>query len=241
MDFIRVFISLWLSSFTVNSWVEVPKFSQMRLMYPGYYKYGGKFRDKSIYKLITDNTTYLHTHDTASLRMSYVLNRYGGRHSIGKNKISLSKHDKDSITGRDGQQYIFRNTAFGPYLAHKYGDPQLTMYKNKTNKNIMSFFIGKRGIVRLVSYNERAGGHIGLWDCDTFFQSKDWSHADHIISSELWESPDSYCPPPTVNLEPKLVELTSKEAETYSKSQYIENFHKQGESHKLRHAKYPHG
>lgn len=237
MDIIVTLFSLLIISLVVNCWVEVPKFSQMKLMYPGYYKYGGKFRDKSIFKLITDNKTSIRTHNTASLRMSYLLNRYGGRHSIGKDTVCLTKHEKDSITGKDGQEYIFRNTAFGPFLAHKYGNPQIIMLNRTKNKNVMSHFIGKRGIVRLVSFNRHASGHIGLWDCDSFFQSKDWSQDTHIISSELWESPDSYCPPPTPTIPSKIVDLNYKDAEQYSKSHYSENFRKHTKTHHLRHEK----
>ena len=130
----------------------------------------------------------IHTHDTASLRLSWMLNKFGGRHAIGTVPILLSKQGRDSLPGHDGQEYIFRNTAFGPYLAAKYGDPVLVQPAS------VSSITGKQGIVRLVSYkrakHNHPAGHVALWDCDHFHQSRDWMQThQHLIALEFWETP----------------------------------------------------
>jgi hypothetical protein len=95
-----------------------------------------------------------------------------------------------SIMGRDGQQYIFQNTAFGPFIAGKYGNPHLEKPNKKDSQLTMEPFVGKQGIIRFVSYHaDHPGGHIALWDCDHFFQSPDWSNEHHMISVEFWETP----------------------------------------------------
>lgn len=131
-----------------------------------------------------------HTHNTASIRLSWMLNRYGGIHAIGKARVSLSKHGNDSYLGKDGQEYIFRNTAFGPFLADKYGNPQVAKPNLEDHTKTMDPFRGKKGIVRLVSYqSSHASGHVALWDCDHFIQSRDWTIEKHMISVEFWEAP----------------------------------------------------
>ena len=131
----------------------------------------------------------LHTHDTASLRLSWTLNRFGGRHALGTEPYFLSKRGVDSVNGgQDDQQYIFRNTAFGPYLAKKYGDPQVL---KPDQINVLQ---GRQGIVRFVNYRTKKhrhpSGHIALWDCTHFYQSKNWTiSSDQPISIEFWETP----------------------------------------------------
>ncbi len=174
--------------------MEVPKFSQLKLLYPGYYGNGeGQYRDREIVHLIGANATNQlprHIHNTSPLRLSYALNRYGGRHSIGSDPVYLSKRGRDSVTGYDGQEYIFRNTAFGPFLAAKYGNPFLIKPDKLQHTWTTMPFVGVQGILRLVSYHrDHAGGHIALWDCDHFFQSHDWTEEHHLISLEFWESP----------------------------------------------------
>ena len=169
--------------------MELPKFSQMVLLYPGYYLHGGRHRDKDIIAMIGGHFTS-HMHNTASLRMSWALNKYGGRHAIGTKQINLSKHGKDSYTGKDGQQYIFRNTAFGPFLAERYGNPLVAKPNQLDHTKTMDPFVGKQGIVRLVSYHKsHASGHMGLWDCSHFIKSRDWTTESQIISVEFWEAP----------------------------------------------------
>ena len=164
----------------------------MCLLYPGYTKHGGHYTTSGLVDLIGGNTSHVtaRQRNTASIRMSRALNQYGGRHAIGTAPIFLSHRGKDSYTGKDGQQYIFRNTAFGPFIAAKYGNPKLARPNRRDNRRTMIPFLGKQGIVRLVSYHNRhAGGHVGLWDCGRFFQSKDWTNERHILSVEFWEAP----------------------------------------------------
>lgn len=130
-----------------------------------------------------------HLHNTAALRMSWTLNRYGGRHSIGTSPINMTEHGRDSFTGKNKVEYIFSNTAFGPYIASKYGSPVVVKPDKHDHTRTMDPFHKKQGIVRLVSYHKHAGGHIALWDCDHFYQSRDWTTQSHIISVEFWESP----------------------------------------------------
>lgn len=185
----------------VQAWEELPKFDQMVLLYPGYYLHGGRYKDQDILDLIGGNVHAKKGHNTASLRLSWTLNRYSGRHSIGTEPVMLSKRGRDSVTGKDGLEYIYRNTAFGPFLAAKYGNPTIVTKANKHEPQLTLMpLYGRRGIVRLVSYHrQHPGGHVALWDCDHFHQSRDWSTESHMISVEFWETPDSVCPPSTSN------------------------------------------
>ncbi|ELU06172.1 hypothetical protein CAPTEDRAFT_201269 [Capitella teleta] len=174
---------------------ELPKFSQMKLLYPGYYLHGGTFRDKDLYQLLGTNASHAldKVHNTAPMRMSVALNRYNGRHAIGPQPVFLSKRGRDSFTGPNGQEYIFSNTAFGPFMASKYGDPVAVKPDKRHPELTMEAFTGKQGIVRLVSYRRKhPSGHMGLWDCDHFFQSRDWTMDTHIIAVEFWETPGIY-------------------------------------------------
>ncbi len=172
--------------------MELPKFSQLKVLYPGYYLHGGRYRDRDIIEMIGGNIHGLRTHNTASLRMSWVFNKFGGRHSFGTEPVMLSKKGRDSITGKDKVEYIYRNTAFGPFLASRYGNPLVAKPDKDDHSQTMSPFKGKQGIVRLVSYHRnkhQAGGHVGLWDCDHFYLSQDWTTEHHLISVEFWETP----------------------------------------------------
>ncbi|KAK2166457.1 hypothetical protein LSH36_39g16059 [Paralvinella palmiformis] len=178
--------------------VELPKFGQMILLYPGYHHHGGKYHNQDLAEMIGGNHTnpIRYLHNTSPLRLSVALNRYGGRHAIGSEPITVEGDVIASFIGRDGQQYIYQNTAFGPFLAGKYGNPLLEKPNKKDPSLLMATFTGKQGIVRLVSYHhDHPGGHIALWDCDHFFQSPDWTSEHHMISVEFWETPDSYCAP----------------------------------------------
>ena len=169
------------------------------LLYPGYHKYDGQHRDSDIKDLIghnnEDTANRLESlHNTASLRLSLALNRYGGRHALPREPVLLSKHGRDSVTGDNGQEYIFRNTAFGPYLAEKYGSPDYVKAKDVSSsaetQSILDRFMHRQGIIRMVNYNHHhAAGHVGLWDCDHFVQSRDWSHDIQLIAIEFWETP----------------------------------------------------
>jgi len=193
---------------SIQAWVEVPKFHQMQLLYPGYLSHGGQYKDNDVLTMLgLHDHTDIKTHNTASLRLSIALNKYGGRHAIGTEAILLSKRGRDSVPGHDNQQYIFRNTAFGPFLADKYGNPDVksTEALNEENSDINHWLSGRQGVVRLVSYQRHASGHVALWDCDHFHQSRDFTADFNIISVEFWISPDSYCPPQAPTPAPKLV------------------------------------
>ena len=206
----------------------MPKFRQLQLLYPGWKHHGGLYNDHDILAMIGSNNTrdFTHLHNTASLRMSWTLNRYGGRHSIGREPVYLSgvtlgdsmgqsrdsnsqsrdsnsqsrdtlsqprdssNLSRDSMTGSDGVEYIYRNTAFGPYLASRYGDPTMIRQYTKDVSRTMSAFEGRQGIVRFVSYHgDHAGGHIALWDCGSFHQSRDFTDEHNVIAVEFWETP----------------------------------------------------
>jgi hypothetical protein len=63
----------------------------------------------------------------SALRLSYSLNKIGGKHSLGSELIQLSKTGHDSVSGKTGLQYIYNPIAFGPYLADKYGYPNVSV------------------------------------------------------------------------------------------------------------------
>jgi hypothetical protein len=194
-----------------EAFMEMPKFSQLRLLYPGYPQYGGHYSSEKLMEFIigpeSNSTGLRHAqHSTAAVRMSWTLNRYAGRHAIGTEPIYLSHVGRDSFTGRDGQQYIHRNTAFGPFLAARYGNPivcwgaaaggQQRTESRAEPKTLTAPLVGRQGIVRVVSYRrQHEDGHVGLWDCSRFHQSRDWTNETHVIAVEFWEAADSYCPP----------------------------------------------
>ena len=60
------------------------------------------------------------------IRFSVALDRIGDMHSLGTELIRLSKFGRDSVTGRDGLQYMYHPIAYGPYLADKYGYPTVS-------------------------------------------------------------------------------------------------------------------
>jgi len=139
----------------------------------------------------------------AAVRLSWTLNRYSGRHAIGRNPIQLSGRGTDSFVGSDGQQYIFRSAAFGPFLAARYGDPvvvrlttgqeadtsKLWRRRRRWRRSLHAALAGRQGIVRVVRYvGGREDGHVGLWDCDRFHESRDWSLDAHLITVEFWEA-----------------------------------------------------
>jgi len=211
--------------------LETPKFSQLRILYPGYPEYGGHYHQQRLLRIIlgqeaVDDPTYAvrgvddgesssplsasavlqARHHSAAVRLSYTLNRYGGRHAVGTVPVQLTHYSStpvDSFTGVNGQQYIFRNEAFGPFLAERYGNPEVVWTAvgdvNSVNKrksspsSPMSAFVGRQGIVRIVSFRRHSeNGHVALWDCNRFHQSRDWSTGSHVISIEFWESAGKY-------------------------------------------------
>lgn len=131
-------------------------------------------------------------HDTSALRLSYAFNKVGGEHSLGKQLIRLSKYGQDSVQGKQGMQFIFHPIAYGPYMADKYGYPSVSKVHETDPLDTMKSFYGKQGILRVLTYTKQGNipnGHVALWDCTHFHQTKDWITKHTLISVEFWESP----------------------------------------------------
>ena len=131
-------------------------------------------------------------HDTSALRLSYALNQIGGVHSLGSSMIHLSKFGQDSLTGRDSLQLIFLPISFGPYLADKYGYPNVSKLHEQDPLVTKHTFWKKQGILRVITYTKSSNqpkGHVALWDCNHFHQSKDWIAGHSLLTVEFWESP----------------------------------------------------
>jgi hypothetical protein len=163
----------------------------MKANYPGYKHQGGIVRNHRLLRLIGCRPDKL-LHDTSALRLSYALNKIGGVHSLGKNLIRLSKFGEDSVVGKDGLQYIYHPIAYGPFLADKYGYPSVSKLHQMDPVHTKKNFWGKQGILRVITYTQHSNlpiGHVALWDCNGFFQSKDWIAMHSLITVEFWESP----------------------------------------------------
>ncbi|XP_025094930.1 uncharacterized protein LOC112564377 isoform X1 [Pomacea canaliculata] len=200
---------LWLLCVVVLGWrcmsakgdvlqVPLPNFADLRLHYPGYAHYGGHFHNHHLISIIglsaADSSMLLH--DTSALRLSYTLNHIGGQHSLGYQLIKLSKYGHDSLSGRNGLQYIFHPIAYGPFLADKYGYPSVSRLHERDPISAKKNFWGRQGILQVITYSRKKNlpkGHVGLWDCNHFHQSKDWTAGHSLITVEFWESPDSNC------------------------------------------------
>lgn len=134
-------------------------------------------------------------HDTSALRLSYSLNKIGGEHSLGRELIRLSKYGKDSVTGKNGLQYIYHPIAYGPYLADKYGYPNISVLHQIDPIATKNKFYGKQGILQVITYTRKGNrpkGHIALWDCDRMYHAKDWITKHTLITVEFWQSPGNY-------------------------------------------------
>ena len=194
--------------------METPKFSQLRLLYPGYLRHGGRYATDDVMQLVLGVNSYATAAlvdreslraGASAVRLSWTLNRYGGRHAVDPHSVSL----RDTLTGADGRPYIYRSEAFGPYLAARYGAPvvqRLTADDDgddrgrrrprRRRKPSWPSLTGRQGIVRLVRYVDgRRDGHVGLWDCDRFYESRDWSLDAHLVTVEFWEAagPCRFC------------------------------------------------
>lgn len=110
--------------FSVNA-PQIPDFAKLKEHYPGYAHFGGTLNNHQLTETIGCDTGIL-LHDTSALRLSSALNKIGGVHSLGKELIKLSKYGRDSVSGQDGLQYIYHPIAYGPYLADKYGYPNVS-------------------------------------------------------------------------------------------------------------------
>lgn len=131
-------------------------------------------------------------HDTSALRLSYAFNKVGNEHSLGRSIIHLSRKGVDSVTGRDGLQYLYHPIAYGPYLADKYGYPTISKLHQSDPISTKQNFWGKQGILRVITYRKIKNlpvGHVALWDCDHFHETKDWISGHSLITVEFWEAP----------------------------------------------------
>lgn len=177
--------------------IPLPRFQDLRAHYPGYSHHGGQYRNHELYNLIgIERNNNLLLHDTSALRLSYSLNQIGGVHSLGKEMIRFSRFGHDSIEGKDQLQYIFLPISYGPYLADKYGYPNISKLHQINPVQTKHTFWGKQGILRVITYTNHGNqpkGHVALWDCYHFHQTKDWIAQNSLLTVEFWESPDSDC------------------------------------------------
>lgn len=202
---LQVLILLIVVSTVSMETIQLPLFSQLKKYYPGYKHHGGRYHNNHLIWLIGCDRKQL-LKDTSALRLSYSLNKIEGKHSLGKELIRLSKYGKDSVTGRDGLQYIYHPIAYGPYLADKYGYPSVSKLHQLYPKDTKKKFWGKQGILRVITYTKHSNlpkGHVALWDCNHFHQSKDWIAKHSLITVEFWESPDSNCTGHDIAMETK--------------------------------------
>lgn len=178
--------------------IALPNFADLRRSYPGYHHHGGLYRNHELLNLLgVHETKNIILRDTSALRLSFSLNQIGGVHSLGTQLIRLSKFGQDSITGKDNLQYIYLPIAFGPYLADKYGYPNISKLHLTDPVQTRNIFWGKQGILRVITYTQHGNqpkGHVALWDCNHFHESKDWISENSLLTVEFWESPDSNCP-----------------------------------------------
>ena len=171
--------------------ILIPEFQKLQTFYPGHKHFGGRFSHHKLKEMIGITEKRL-LHDTSALRLSYSLNKIGGKHSLGSELIQLSKTGHDSVSGKTGLQYIYNPIAFGPYLADKYGYPNVSILHQTDPIATKKRFYGKQGILEIITYTKKGNrpkGHIVLWDCDHIYQAKDWITKHHLITVEFWQSP----------------------------------------------------
>ena len=180
----------WMSCLFLQ--IPLPSFQELKSNYPGYKHHGGKLRNHNVIRLIGCSRDHL-LHDTSALRLSYAFNKVGGEHSLGRELIRLSKFGEDSVAGKDGLQYLYHPIAYGPFLADKYGYPSISKLHQQDPISTKKNFWGKQGILRVITYTKHNSnlpkGHVALWDCNHFHQSKDWIAGHTLITVEFWESP----------------------------------------------------
>ncbi|ESO93066.1 hypothetical protein LOTGIDRAFT_162089 [Lottia gigantea] len=187
--------SFTLCNLQTTDLIPLPTFQKLKVNYPGYKHHQGALNNHHLIKMIGCESKLL-LHDTSALRLSVALNKVGNQHSIGRQLIKLSKFGRDSVPGRDGFQYIYHPMAYGPYLADKYGYPSISKLHQMDPIDTKKNFWGKQGILRVITYTKkqnRPKGHVALWDCNHFHQSKDWIAGHSLITVEFWETPDSNC------------------------------------------------
>ncbi|XP_076103147.1 uncharacterized protein LOC143072204 [Mytilus galloprovincialis] len=179
----------------VRALIPLPSFTKMKEHYPGYKHAGGRYHNNHLIDMIGCKRKLL-LHDTSALRLSYSFNKVGGEHSLGHDLIHLSRNGIDSVVGTDGLQYIYHPIAYGPFLADKYGYPTISKLHQFDPVSTKKNFWGKQGILRVITYRKIKNlpvGHVALWDCDHFHETKDWISGHSLITVEFWESPDSNC------------------------------------------------
>ena len=97
------------------------------------------------------------------------------------------------MAGKDGLQYLYHPIAYGPFLADKYGYPSISKLHQQDPISTKKNFWGRQGILRVITYTKHNSnlpkGHVALWDCNHFHQSKDWIAGHTLITVEFWESP----------------------------------------------------
>ncbi|KAK7109968.1 hypothetical protein V1264_013914 [Littorina saxatilis] len=195
--------------------MALPNFQDLARFYPGYWHHGGRYHNHHLLAMIgtQPQDASLLLHDTSALRLSYALNRIGGRHSLGRQLIRLSKFGHDSISGADGLEYMFHPIAYGPFLADKYGYPSVSKLHEQDPVSTKKNFWGRQGILRVITYTKVKNmpkGHVALWDCNHFHESKDWIAGHSLITVEFWESPDSNCS--TMDSEPRYLHHTADQS-----------------------------
>lgn len=196
-SYLVLFGLFWLLACAEPGKTRLPLFAHLKANYPGYFHHGGNYRNHELLHMLgVQQNRKLLIHDTSALRLSYALNQIGGVHSLGTNMIHLSKYGQDSLTGRDSLQLIFLPISFGPYLADKYGYPNVSKLHEQDPLVTKHTFWKKQGILRVITYTKSSNqpkGHVALWDCTHFHQSKDWIAGHSLLTVEFWESPDSNC------------------------------------------------
>ncbi|KAK3604428.1 hypothetical protein CHS0354_020854 [Potamilus streckersoni] len=184
------------SALTANRKISLPSFKDLCENYPGYRHHNGHYNRHELLHLIGHVDSPELLHDTSALRLSHALNQIGGNHSLGTELIRLSTFGRDSITGKRGLQYIYHPIAYGPYLADKYGYPNVSKMHQLDPNQAKAQFWKKQGMLRVITYTKIGNqpvGHVALWDCTDFYQSKDWMSGHKLLTVEFWESPDSDC------------------------------------------------
>ncbi|XP_069139027.1 uncharacterized protein [Argopecten irradians] len=176
--------------------IQLPLFQKLKFHYPGQKHFGGSYTHSDVLHSI-DVTRHLgFPKDTSAIRLSYALNKLGPPHSLGRAPIELSGRFGDSVVGKNGLQYIYHAIAFGPYLAEKYGDPNLSVLHQVNAADMKKKYWGKQGILQIITYSNNGGkpkGHIALWDCYHLYESNDWVEKNRLVTTAFWETPDSNC------------------------------------------------
>lgn len=196
MDIFGVLLALYFvtNGSSVSS-MPLPSYQNLTRYYPGYPGYGGSVHDNQLY--VTSGALPPRRHmDTSALRMSVTLNKLGGEHSIDSSAKLLNEGNIDYTNTAYGRLIITKAEEFGPFLENKYHSPRTFKLNGIRPRKVVHALLGKRGIVRMAVYKYKmATARIALWDCDHFYQTRDWSLNRHLIAVDFWETPGPKCPP----------------------------------------------